>query len=96
MPTSLFNDEVIEHTVALLIAKFTHQKCDWYEARGSEKSRLHIEFELKEDAKGKSDLPAFKLLQLESEISSLIKPWEIQLRELLRDKHPWRGRDSIV
>ncbi len=93
MPTSLFNDEVIEHTVALLVAKFTHQKCDWYEARGSEKSRLHIEFELKEDAKGKSDLPAFKLLQLESEISSLIKPWEIQLRELLRDKHP--GEEGI-
>ena len=87
MPTSLFSEEAIEHTVVLLKAKIPHQHCDWFEARGSEKSRLHLEFELQEDKLGKSELPNVDLLQLENEISGLIKPWKIQLRELLQSKN---------
>ena len=94
MPTSLFSEETIEQTVTLLRAKIPHQQYDWFEARGSEKSRLHIEFELLEDSHGKSELPNFNLLQLESEISGLIKPWEIQLRELLRRQHP--GEEGVL
>ena len=87
MPTSLFSEEAIEHTVVLLKAKIPHLHCDWFEARGSEKSRLHLEFELQEDTLGKSELPNVDLLQLENEISGLIKPWKIQLRELLQSKN---------
>ncbi|MCS5546889.1 MAG: NAD-glutamate dehydrogenase, partial [SAR324 cluster bacterium] len=94
MPTSLFSEETIEQTVTLLRAKIPHQQYDWFEARGSEKSRLHIEFELLEDSHGKSELPNFNLLQLESEISGLIKPWEIQLRELLRRQYP--GEEGVL
>ncbi len=88
MPSSLFNEESVEHILALLKSKINHQSCDWFEARGSEKSRLHIEFELKEDAYGKSDVPALNMLQFESEISTQIKPWELQLLEFLRSKYP--------
>ena len=94
MPTALFSEETIEQTVTLLRAKIPHQQYDWFEARGSEKSRLHIEFELLEDSHGKSELPNFNLLQLESEISGLIKPWEIQLRVLLRRQHP--GEEGVL
>ncbi len=87
MPTSLFSEEAIGHTVVLVKAKIPHQHCDWFEARGSEKSRLHLEFELQEDTLGKSELPNVDLLQLENEISGLIKPWKIQLRELLQSKY---------
>ncbi|MED5403884.1 MAG: NAD-glutamate dehydrogenase domain-containing protein [SAR324 cluster bacterium] len=88
MPTSLLNEEAIEQTADFLKAKIPHQNCEWFEARGSEKSRLHFEFELQEDLKGKSDLQSFDLLLLEGEISGLIKPWETQLRELLRNQYP--------
>ncbi|MBC8220830.1 MAG: NAD-glutamate dehydrogenase, partial [Proteobacteria bacterium] len=88
MPTSLLNEEAIEQTADFLKGKITHQNCEWFEARGSEKSRLHFEFELQEDLQEKNDLPSFDLLQLEGEISGLIKPWETQLRELLRNQHP--------
>ncbi|MCK5901187.1 NAD-glutamate dehydrogenase [bacterium] len=87
MPTSLFSEEAIGHTVVLVKAIIPHQHCDWFEARGSEKSRLHLEFELQEDTLGKSELPNVDLLQLENEISGLIKPWKIQLRELLQSKN---------
>ena len=88
MPTSLLNEEAIEQTADFLKAKIPHQSCEWIEARGSEKSRLHFEFELQEDFQGKSYFPSFDLLQFEGEISGLIKPWETQLRELLRNQHP--------
>ncbi|MDE0792965.1 MAG: NAD-glutamate dehydrogenase [SAR324 cluster bacterium] len=88
MPTSLLNEEANEQTADFLKAKIPHQNCEWFEARGSEKSRLHFEFELQEDLQGKSDLPSFDLLQFEGEISGLIKPWETQLRELLSNQHP--------
>ncbi len=88
MPTSLLTEEAIEQTADFLKAKISHRYCEWFEARGSEKSRLHFEFELEENTQGKKDLPGLDLLQLESEISGLIKPWETQLRELLRIQHP--------
>ena len=88
MPSSLFNEETVEQNLALLKSKINHLSCDWFEARGSEKSRLHIEFELKEDAHGKSDVPALNMLQFESEISTQIKPWELKLLEFLRSKYP--------
>ena len=88
MPSSLFNEETVEHNLALLKSKINHQSCDWFEARGSEKSRLHIEFELKEDLHEKSVVPTLNMLQFESEISTQIKPWELQLLELLRSKYP--------
>ena len=88
MPTSLFSEESIKHTVDLFKAKIPHRQYEWFEARGSEKSRLHIEFELQVDSNGKSELPYFDLMHLERDISGLIKPWEIQLRELLRRQYP--------
>jgi glutamate dehydrogenase len=88
MPASLLTEVAIEQTAAFLKAKISHQHCEWFEARGSEKSRLHFEFELQDEPQDKSDLPSFDLLQLETEISGLIKPWETQLGELLRVQHP--------
>ena len=88
IPSSLFNDETLDKILALVKSKINYQRCDWFEARGSEKSRLHIEFELKEDVHGKSILPALDIFQLESEISTQIKPWDLQLFELLRSKYP--------
>ena len=63
IPSSLFNDETVDKILALVKSKINYQKCDWFEARGSEKSRLHIEFEFKEDVHGKSVVPALNLLQ---------------------------------
>ncbi|MBC8257500.1 MAG: NAD-glutamate dehydrogenase [SAR324 cluster bacterium] len=87
MPTSLFSEEAIEKTVAFLKEKIPHLHCDWFEARGSEKSRLHIEFEIPEEVVEKGDIPKTDLLQFENTISSLIKPWEMQLNELLRSHY---------
>ena len=88
MPTSLLTEDVIEQISELIKEKIPHEYCDWFEARGSEKSRLHFEFELKTDLLGKDDFPNFDLLQLESEISLKIKPWEPKLREQLKIQYP--------
>jgi len=62
IPSSLFNDETVEKILALVKSKINYQRCDWFEARGSEKARLHIEFELKEDLQEKSDVSALNML----------------------------------
>ncbi len=93
MPNSMFIEETIFKILTFLKSKINYKNYGYFEARGSEKSRLHIEFELKVDVNGNNFVPNLNMLQFESEISTQIKPWELQLLELLRINYP--GSEGI-
>ncbi len=87
LPPPRFNKRSIEQILQQLQTRIPHTEIEWYTASEGEKCRLHVEFE-QQDLSGPDPAAGLDLIQLESELSGLISPWDNQLRDWLRVHYP--------